>query len=98
MLDIRNWRTDIPPRNKQKIGRPCNKDTEECAGLVVFLHTVYFDITWPVQNHMEYLYKIDVFTLDAGPLARCQCSEGPATDHLDTGFSFLVSLCLESKC
>ena len=29
---------------------------------------------------------IAVFTLDAGPLARCQCPEGPATDHLDTGF------------
>jgi len=27
-----------------------------------------------------------LFTLDAGPLARCQCPEGPATDHLDTGF------------
>jgi hypothetical protein len=23
---------------------------------------------------------------DAGLLARCQCSEGPATGHLDTGF------------
>ena len=32
-----------------------------------------------------------VCTLDAGPLARCQCPEGPATDHLDTGF-FLVSV------
>src|SRR5215510_13144932 len=29
---------------------------------------------------------IDVFTLDAGLLARCQRSEGPATGHLDTGF------------
>ena len=29
---------------------------------------------------------IDVSTLDAGLLARCQCSEGPATGHLDTGF------------
>ena len=29
---------------------------------------------------------IAVFTLDAGPLVRCQCPEGPATDHLDTGF------------
>jgi len=29
---------------------------------------------------------INVFTLDAGLLARCQCSEGPATGHLDTGF------------
>jgi hypothetical protein len=27
-----------------------------------------------------------LFTLDSGPLARCQCSEGPSTDHLDTGF------------
>jgi len=24
--------------------------------------------------------------LVAGPLDRCQCPEGPATDHLDTGF------------
>jgi len=28
------------------------------------------------------------FTLDAGLLARSQNSEGPATDHLDTGFSW----------
>jgi hypothetical protein len=27
------------------------------------------------------------FTLDAGPLARSQYPEGPATGHLDTGFS-----------
>jgi len=27
------------------------------------------------------------FTLDAGLLASSQYSEGPATDHLDTGFS-----------
>jgi len=31
---------------------------------------------------------IAVFTLDAGLLARSQYSEGPATDHLDTGFSW----------
>jgi len=30
---------------------------------------------------------IAVFTLDAGLLARSQYSEGPATGHLDTGFS-----------
>jgi hypothetical protein len=29
---------------------------------------------------------IDVFTLDAGLLARSQYSEGPATGHLETGF------------
>ena len=28
------------------------------------------------------------FTLDAGLLARSQCSEGPAAGHLDTGFSW----------
>jgi hypothetical protein len=31
---------------------------------------------------------IDVFTLDAGLLARGQYSEGPATGHLDKGFSW----------
>ena len=36
------------------------------------------------------------FTLDAGLLARSQYSEGPATDHLDTGFlGFHVP---KSKC
>jgi len=30
---------------------------------------------------------IAVFTLDAGLPARSQYSEGPATGHLDTGFS-----------
>ena len=28
-----------------------------------------------------------IYTLDAGLLARSQYSEGPATGHLDTGFS-----------
>ena len=35
---------------------------------------------------LYYVY-IAVFTLDAGLLARSQCSEGPATGHLDTGLS-----------
>jgi len=30
------------------------------------------------------------FTLDAGLLARSQYSEGPATGHLDTGFSWFA--------
>ena len=34
------------------------------------------------------------FTLDAGLLARSQYPEGPATDHLDTGFfGFPLSIC-----
>ena len=32
--------------------------------------------------------RIAVFTFDAGLLARSQHSEGPATGHLDTGFSW----------
>jgi len=36
---------------------------------------------------------IAVFTLDAELLARNQYSEGPATDHLDTGFSWFPCVC-----
>ena len=35
-----------------------------------------------------YLVCIAVLTLDAGLLARSQYPEGPATGHLDTGFSW----------
>jgi hypothetical protein len=34
------------------------------------------------------LFFLLYFTLDAGLLARSQYSEGPATGHLDTGFSW----------
>ena len=34
-----------------------------------------------------YYVCIAVFTLDVGLLARSKYSEGPATGHLDTGFS-----------
>ena len=38
--------------------------------------------------YLLYSVGIAVFTLDAGLLARSQYSEGPATDHLHTGFSW----------
>ena len=39
--------------------------------------------------YLLYYVGIDFFvTLDAGLLARSQYSEGPATGHLDTGFSW----------
>ena len=38
--------------------------------------------------YLLYYECIAVFTLDAGLLARSQYSEGPATGHLDTGFSW----------
>jgi hypothetical protein len=36
--------------------------------------------------------RIAVCTLDAGLLTRSQYSEGPATGHLDTGFSWFPSV------
>jgi len=43
-----------------------------------------------LSSYVYFLYYvcIAVFTLDAGLLARSQYSEGPATGHLDTGFSW----------
>ena len=38
--------------------------------------------------YLLYYVCIAVFTLDAGLLASSQYSEGPATGHLDTGFSW----------
>ena len=50
-----------------------------CSCLVALLSYVY----------LLYYVSIALFgTLDAGLLARSQYSEGPATDHLDTGFSW----------
>jgi len=43
-----------------------------------------------LSSYVYFLYYVcnAVFTLDAGQLARSQYSEGPATGHLDTGFSW----------
>ena len=43
-----------------------------------------------LSSYVYLLYYVctAVFTLDAGLLAISQYSEGPATDHLDTGFSW----------
>ena len=38
--------------------------------------------------YLLYYVCMAVFTLDAGLLARSQYSEGPATGHLGTGFSW----------
>ena len=44
-----------------------------------------------LSSYVYLLYCVCIavfFTLDAGLLARSQYSEGPATGHLDTGFSW----------
>jgi hypothetical protein len=42
----------------------------------------------PSYVYLLHYVRIAVVTLDAGLLARSQYSEGPATGHLDTGFSW----------
>ena len=48
-------------------------------------------LVWVLLSYVYLLYYvcIAVFTLDVGLLARSQYSEGPATGHLDTGFSWI---------
>ena len=48
-----------------------------------------------LSNYVYLLYCvcIAVFTLDAGMPARSQYSEGPATGHLNTGFSCFPCVC-----
>jgi len=57
-------------------------------------------VVWYVLlSYVYLLYYVGIvvfFTADAGLLARSQYSEGPATGHLDTGFSWF--LCARNKC
>ena len=46
----------------------------------------------PSNVYLLYYVCIAVFTLDAGLLARSQYLEGPATGHLNTGFSWFPCL------
>ena len=52
--------------------------------LLVLLTYSFFSSAYNVLLFCVYF----VFTLDAGLLARSQYPEGPATGHLDTGFSW----------
>ena len=61
--------------------------------MCVLFCRVYFCscLVYVLLSYVYLLYyvcnAVFFFTLDAGLLVRCQYSEGPATDHLDTGFS-----------
>jgi len=51
-----------------------------------------------VHVYLCYVFNA-VFNLDAGLLARSQYLEGPATGHLDTGFSWIPSVYKQTlKC
>ena len=58
--------------------------TSSCLVCIV---VVVLCVLLPSYVYLLHYVCIAVFTLDAGLLARSQYSEGPATGHLDTGFS-----------
>jgi len=52
-----------------------------CVFVVSYVYLLYSYV------YLLYYVCLDILTLDAGLLARSQYPEGPATGHLDTGFS-----------
>ena len=59
-----------------------------CVWLTVCIVVVVLCV---LLSYVYLLYCVGIaffFTVDAGLLARSQYSEGPATGHLDTGFSW----------
>ena len=60
-----------------------------CLACIIVIMCICFILCVFVIPYMYLLYYvcIAVLTLDAGLLARSQYPEGPATGHLDTGFS-----------
>jgi len=59
-----------------------------CWWLTVCVVVVFLCVLLLSYVYLLYCVGIAFFTLDAGLLARSQYSEGPATGHLDTGFSW----------
>jgi len=59
-----------------------------CCWLAVCIVVVVLCVLLSSYVYLLYYVCIAVFILDAGLLARSQYSEGPATSHLDTGFSW----------
>jgi len=60
-----------------------------CCWLAVCVIVVVLCVL--LTSYVYLLYYVCIccfFTLDAGLVARSQYSEGPATGHLDTGFSW----------
>jgi len=58
-----------------------------CCSCLVCIVVVVLCVLLSSYVYLLYYVCIAVYTLDGGLLARSQYSEGPATGHLDTGFS-----------
>ena len=59
-----------------------------CVFVVSYVYLLCFYVFVVPYVYVFYYVGIAVLTLDAGLLARSQYPEGPATGHLDTGFSW----------
>ena len=59
-----------------------------CCSCLVCIVVVVLCVLLSFYMYLLYYVCIAVFTLYAGLLARSQYSEGPATGHLDIGFSW----------
>ena len=59
-----------------------------CCSYLVCIVVVVLCVFLLSYVYLLYCVGIAVFTLNAGLLAKSQYSEGPATGHLDTGFSW----------
>ena len=59
-----------------------------CCWLTVCIVVVVLCVLLSYVYLLYYMGNAVFFTLDDGLLARSQYSEGPATGHLDTGFSW----------
>ena len=59
-----------------------------CCWLAVCIVVIILCVLLSSYVYLLYSVCIAVFSLDAVMLARSQHSEGPATGHLDTGFSW----------
>jgi len=54
----------------------------------MFVLVLFLEYCTPVLATIYYIYILYIIYIDAGLLTRSQYSEGPATGHLDTGFSW----------
>ena len=59
-----------------------------CCWLAVCIFVVVFFVLLSSYVYFFTMCALLLFTLDAGLLTSSQHSEGPATDHFDTGFSW----------
>jgi len=67
-----------------------------CCSCLVYIAVVVLCVLLLSYVYLLYCVCIAFLTLDAGLLARSQYSEGPATGHLDTGFSWFPCVCKQT--